>query len=469
MLSILANRTYARLFTAQVVALLGTGLLTVALGLMAFDLAGGEAGVVLGTALTIKMVAYVVLSPLASALFAHLNRKAVLIGADLVRAAIALMLPFVDAVWQIYVLIFVLQAASASFTPAFQAIIPDILKDEKDYTKALSLTRLAYDLENLISPTLAGLLLALVTYHWLFVGTAAGFVVSTGLILLVRLGAGAAKRERPFRERLTRGLRIYLATPRLRGLLALNFIAAASSAMVIVNSVVIVRGLYDRSEQDVAFLFAAYGLGSMLAALALPKVLETRSDRRVMIIGGALTVLTLAGPAALVVGSGFGQAWPLLLLCWFGLGLFYAIILTPSGRLLRRSAHKEDRPAVFAAQFALSHACWLVTYPMVGWLGHHMGLPATMLTLAAMSAIALGVAFLVWPRSYPTELEHSHDDLPADHPHLQAHRQLQDAQAESGERGERGDAGTTSGPTNRKSHRHAFVIDDEHRIWPTQG
>ncbi len=66
---------------------------------------------------------------------------------DLVRAAVALCLPFVTEVWQIYLLIFVLQAASAGFTPTFQATIPDILPDEEDYTKALSLSRLAYDLK----------------------------------------------------------------------------------------------------------------------------------------------------------------------------------------------------------------------------------------------------------------------------------------------------------------------------------
>jgi hypothetical protein len=43
----------------MVVFLLGTGLATVALGLFAFDLAGAEAGAVLGTALAIKMIAYV--------------------------------------------------------------------------------------------------------------------------------------------------------------------------------------------------------------------------------------------------------------------------------------------------------------------------------------------------------------------------------------------------------------------------
>ena len=131
MLHILKHPVYARLFLAQVIALLGTGLLTVALGLLAYDLAGAEAGVVLGFAFTIKMVAYVGLSPIAHALVERLPRKAVLIGADLIRAFVALFLPFIDSVWQIYLLIFVLQAASATFTPAFQALIPDILKDEK--------------------------------------------------------------------------------------------------------------------------------------------------------------------------------------------------------------------------------------------------------------------------------------------------------------------------------------------------
>ena len=47
MIGVLRNSTYARLFSAQIVALLGTGLLTVALGLLAFDIAGQDAGVVL--------------------------------------------------------------------------------------------------------------------------------------------------------------------------------------------------------------------------------------------------------------------------------------------------------------------------------------------------------------------------------------------------------------------------------------
>ena len=59
MLSPLADPVYRRLFAAQTIALVGTGLATVALALLAYDLVGGDAGAVLGTALALKMVAYV--------------------------------------------------------------------------------------------------------------------------------------------------------------------------------------------------------------------------------------------------------------------------------------------------------------------------------------------------------------------------------------------------------------------------
>ena len=222
MLEVLANRTYRHLFLAQVIALLGTGLATVALGLLAFDLAGADAGIVLGTALAIKMLAYIGVAPVAAALAERLPRRAVLVGLDLVRAAVALMLPFVTQIWEIYVLIFVLQSASAAFTPTFQATIPDVLPEEKAYTQALSLSRLAYDLESLVSPMLAALLLTVVSYHSLFGGTVFGFLASAAFVVSVVLPRVKMPPKRSIYARTTRGLRIYLATPRLRGLLALN-------------------------------------------------------------------------------------------------------------------------------------------------------------------------------------------------------------------------------------------------------
>lgn len=439
MLRILENRIFARLFAAQVVALLGTGLLTVALALLAYDLAGAKAGTVLGTALTIKMVAYVGLSPVIAAAVSNLPRKAVLIAADLVRAAAALCLPFIDAVWQIYVVIFVLQTASASFTPAFQAVIPDVFEKEEDYTRALSLSRMAYDIENLISPALAGLLLLLVSFHTLFFGTVLGFLGSALLVWGTGVPPKAADtKARPFAERVTRGVRIYLATPRLRGLLAVTFTAAAVGAFVLVNTVVLVRDGFGRSEADLALAMAFFGGGSMLAALGLPSLLDRVQDRPV-ILAGSLATAGIGLVVGLALAAGQGLGWPVFLGLWALLGLAYSVTLTPSGRLLRRSAHAEDRPAIFTAQFALSHACWLVTYPAAGWLGASLGLGATLMLLAGAGMIAALAAGRLWPAS-GADLAHDHPDLPPDHPHLREH--------------------------GRAGHHHAYVIDDQHPRWP---
>ncbi|MEM5542346.1 MFS transporter [Sulfitobacter sp. AS92] len=395
MLAVLSDRTYRHLFFAQVVALLGTGLSTMALGLLAYDLAGDWAAMVLGTVFTIKMVAYVAIAPIAGAFAERLPRRALLVTLDLVRAAVALALPFVTEVWQIYILIFFLQSASAAFTPTFQATIPDVLPDEARYTRALSLSRLAYDLENIISPALAAVLLTVMSYNTLFLGTVAGFGASALLVLTVVLPAPKATVPRGICDRTTRGLRIYLATPRLRGLLGLNLAVSSAGAMVLVNSVVLVRGHLGLDDAALAWSMFAFGAGSMSAALALPRLLDKFPDRPVMLTGAWLMMLALFGIAAGIMV--FGLSWPLLLAIWLLIGLGNSAVLTPSGRLLRRSAQPEDRPAVFAAQFALSHACWLLTYPLAGWSMTAFGTVPALILLGSLAALGIVAALRVWP------------------------------------------------------------------------
>ena len=399
MLAVLRNPTYARLFSAQIIALLGTGLLTVALGLLAYDIAGSDAGAVMGTVMAIKMVAYVLVSPVTTALVSRLPARRVLIGADLVRAGVAVSLPFVTEAWQTYVLIFLLQSASATFTPTFQAVIPSVLPDEREYTRALSLSRLAYDLESLLSPLLAAALLTVTAYNNLFFGTVIGFLVSAALVALARFPAIQAPEPAPFLDRLTRGTRAYWARLELRGLLGVNLVVATTTAMVIVNTVVLVQADLGRPQQDVALLLAAYGGGSLLVALGLPRVLDAVPDRRVMLAGAAtLPVLLLAAVGAMS-GLAGGPQWAALLVLWALMGAATAAVLTPSARLLRRNSTEQNRPAVFAAQFSLSHACFLLTYPLAGLLGARIGLPAVGLVLVGIGATGLVLTVLAWRRA----------------------------------------------------------------------
>ncbi len=107
---------------------------------------------------------------------------------------------------------------------------------------------------------------------------------------------------------------------------------------------------------------------------------------------------------------------------------------------IHSSARPEDRPAIFAAQFALSHACWLITYPLAGWAGARLGLPVAALLLAGIAGIGIVAAMRVWP-PHVEALPHDHPDLSPDHPHLADH-----------------------GRSGR--HEHAIVIDGLHPRWP---
>jgi predicted MFS family arabinose efflux permease len=152
-----------------------------------------------------------------------------------------------------------------------------------------------------------------------------------------------------------------------------------------------------------------------------------------MTTGDAL--LLILGLAAGTVAPSYGWLLPL----WLALGVGYSLVLTPCGRLLRRSARPDDRPALFAAQFALSHACWLVTCPLAGMLGATAGLPVTFAVLGGGAFLGSLAALALWPADDTDAFEHDHQGLPVDHPHL---------------------ADTTGG-----SHLHAVMIDADHPTW----
>ncbi|MGC5533521.1 MFS transporter [Streptomyces sp. SR-10] len=391
-----ANRDYRRLFSAQIIALFGTGLATVALGLLAYDLAGPSAGAVLGTALTIKMVMYVVIAPIAAAYVDRLPRRTLLTLLDAVRAVVVLALPFVTEIWHIYLLVGLLQAASAAFTPTFQAVIPDIVTEESAYVRALSASQVASTMESLLSPVLAAVALAFMSFDRLFLGTSAGFLLSALLVLSTRIPEARPSTHTRVWDRATAGIRTFLRTPRLRGIMALNLAVAAAGSIVVVNTVNYVRDELGGSQSAVAWMLAASGGGTLLAALALPRVLDRVAARTVMVTGAGVLVGGTAAAVTLVAAD--LTTWTGTAIVWALIGIGMALVITPTGKVLRASVEPNAIPGAFAAQFSLSHVAWLITYPIAGWLGTNVGFAAAWSALAALAGAGAIGALLLWPR-----------------------------------------------------------------------
>jgi len=401
MIAVLRTRRFAALFASQVSSLIATGLLTVALALVAVRLDPGAAAGIIGTALTIRIAVYVVVSPLASALLAGRSSRAVLVGADLVRLIVAGALVFATAPWQLYVGIVLLQTASAVFTPTYQAVIPRVLPDERDYTAAQSLSRLAYDLESLLSPPLAALLVLVLPPQALFGIVALGFLGSALAVLLARLHEQVGSTAEPLRRRLLRGLGVLARTPGPRFAAVLDAATATIYATVLVSSVVLlIDAGADPADPSAALaaVLVAFGLGSIAVAVALPALLRRLRDTTVMLLGAGVAALVLAGTAAAALLDGLSVLGIGAL--WAVLGASSSAISTPSARLIRSEVDADQHAAVFAARFSTSHAWYAVTYPVAGLLGTIAPSGAATAALAGLAAAAVvaGVA-MVPPRS----------------------------------------------------------------------
>jgi len=454
----IGNPSFRKLFTAQVIALVGTGLSTVGLSLLAYNLAGQNAGAVLGIALACKMIAYVFFAPIVGGLSHRFSRKPFLISLDLIRALLVLLMPFVYELWHIYLLIFLLNLFSAGFKPVFQAVIPDILEDDVMYGKALSYSRLAYDLENLLSPTFAAIALFYFSYTGLFVGNSIAFVISAAIIIFTFIPfPKPVQRTGSVWNEINYGIVAYFKTPRLRSLLILYFAVASASAMVIVNTIIYVKEFLGGSDSELAIFFAASGFGSMLAALFFPRLSSIFKDKSIV----------QSGAIFLTIGLSVMSTEPMFyfaLFTWFIIGVGLSLVQTPSGRIVNASAAPSDRSSYFSAQFALSHLCWLITYPLVGQLVLYFGFSFSAAFLACIILTCFIFSILFWPDDDETRLTHQHKTLLHSHTHdhddqhhVHSHESKFDKKSQKHEH---------EHEHEELIHKHEFVIDLHHQQWP---
>ncbi|MEC8447524.1 MAG: MFS transporter [Pseudomonadota bacterium] len=385
MLSVLSEKSFRNLFFAQNFSLLGSGLATIAISLLAFDLTGRNAALILSGLFTIKMFVYVIFSPFAGAIADKFDTKKYLIIQDVIRAIAAFGLIFVSEIWHLYIIILLIYLSTAAFTPIYQSAIPKIFKDETDYTKALSLFRIAQDMENILSYGLATLLLLFLNYNLLFVGTFIGYFVSALLISAIIfpfLSKTSGEKENNFSINLTLGIKRYLSISELRGLMFLNLAVSAGGSMILVNTIILVRSSLELSEIAFSITMLIFGAGCIFAAIIIPYLSKEMTASRIMLAGSSLLSIVFVALAFWLILFDF--IWFVLLLAWFISGFGYTLLLTPMGRVIRKVSSVDEFSQVYSAQFSLSHLCWLFMYPLSGYLMTTSGGPFTLLTLAML-------------------------------------------------------------------------------------
>lgn len=382
------QRDYALLFAANVVALLATGLATVALALLAYDIAGDEAGAVLGTALALKMAVNVLVPPFAPVYALRLSRKTWLMVLVFARAATLALLPLAEDVAHIYLLVVVFETAAAAFRAAYIATVPDLVRDGPAYATAIAKARIAYNLETVLSPLLAAALLTAIEVRSVFVASVALLVVAASLLGASRIPDGRSAAGATGR-RLVQSFRTLMGTRSLRGALAVNAAAVAISAMVVVNTIVLVRGAFGKDDDAAAIALAAFAAGGVAAAASAPALILQFGERTVMLAAGAV-----------MSGSLFSGAWLggylALIALLIVLGATTTLAHLPVESLLRRMSTRADREPLFACRYAIDSAFMMLGYAAAGWVGAGLGATAAFVVLGSFSAAMLLVGAWTW-------------------------------------------------------------------------
>ncbi|WP_082127352.1 MFS transporter [Calothrix sp. 336/3] len=360
------NPVFARLYAAQSISLLGDALTWVGLALVAFELAGEQSAVVLSTALTLRVTAFVLLAPLAGVIADRLDRKVIMVVTHLARMAIVGLLPFVTQTWQIYILILGLNIFNAFFTPTYQATIP-LVTGKDDYPQAIALSSTTYQLLGVIGPGIAGGIAAFTGARQVFFWDAGSFLVAGVLILTlpgqlkVESRQGLPSQKGRTWQDIKSGTTQLFADSALRYGLLMQLVSSIAGAEILINTVGYVQGTLKLGNVSYGWVMAAFGTGATLASVAIGMV-GNKLPRTTLVLWGGL-LITLA-----LLPANAANLWVLMAL-WLLAGVGQNCVNLPMQTLIADRISTEMQGRVYGAHFAWSHFWWLISYPLAGWLG----------------------------------------------------------------------------------------------------
>jgi MFS transporter, NRE family, putaive nickel resistance protein len=308
----LQNPLFARLYLAQTVNLVGDALTWVGLALLAFELAGAQAGQVLAVALTLRVSAFVVLSPIAGVIADRVDRKQLMVGTHLARMGLVCLLPLITQVWQIYAIVLGLNLFYAFFAPTYTATIPLVTGPNR--AREMALSSATSQLLGVLGPGLAGSVAAFVGIRQVFFLDGITFLIAAVLIatlpgqLMVNPAPQSARTLNRTLQDIRTGTVCLFADRPMRSALLLQFVTSIAGAEILINTVNHIQGTLHYGKLEYGWAMAAFGLGATVASVGLGQRPQTGHHVRTIAIGTLLTTLVLL-PANWVNLGGLLLLW----------------------------------------------------------------------------------------------------------------------------------------------------------------
>lgn len=390
------NRSFRRLFVAALGSGVGTWFATVALQIDVFARTHSTTWV--GALLIASLLPTVLVGFLLGSLVDRLERRRLLIGADVVRAAVFLAMPFVGSAAGLVTLALVAGFATAFFRPAVLAGLPNTV-GEADLAEANGLLQSADFLTTAIGPILGAVLVAATGPGTAYVVNAASFLFSAALLVGVPrvLLQSEQSLSRGHLADMREGLAAVVRSPALLAVLVTFTIVMVPAAFMNVAEIALAKISLDAGSVGFGLLWTASGIGLVAGSTIASRIMVRIGIRATYPLSIAVFGVGMAASGA---APSIWAAFPTMVVCGFGNGVLVVSNIT----LVQNGAPDRVRGRVFTTIISLNFVASALAMAGAGPLTSALGARWTYEIGAAVMAAATVSGLLLARRIPPMPL-----------------------------------------------------------------
>jgi MFS family permease len=336
------------LFLSTLGSSIGTLLAAIALAIDVKDRT--DSGLWVGAVLIVEFLPTILVGLMLGPLLDRLDRRSLMVGADLIRAAVFCALPFTSSVAGIVGLALVAGLATGFFRPAVYAGVPNLVPEDQ-LPEANALLQTVENASWAIGPVLGGILTAAAGPHTAYWINAVSFLVSALLVARIprRLLQSETALTRGHWRDLADG---FLTVLRSRALLAVLIawgIASVGIGAISLSEVFLAKNTLDAGDFGYGLLYGGIGTGLVIGSWWSSSIVARFGTARVY-------------PAALLlmaVGFGAGAAaqniWVAALCCLVG-GVGDGVAIVCNALLVQRGAPDRVRGRALTLVMSVTYA-----------------------------------------------------------------------------------------------------------------
>lgn len=367
-LKVLGNRNFFLLWAGQGVSELGVGISNIALSLLITDITGSASAV--GLLFIILTIPSVLVGPWAGVLVDRWNKKAIIIGADIIRGFLAIgMALTTDLVW-LYLLALASGLVSVFFSPAIKTAVPRLV-DREDLVTANALSSATYYLSRMAGPALGGLLIASFGLGSAFVVNGVSYLVSAlseaWIAVPVSEQEGQANTPGSFVRDFREGWN-YIRSNVAVMFVIIFFAVTALPPMGAYGllSVVLLRNVFAYSSKMYGLLMTINGVGLVLGTFWMGKWGRNFRELQLVVWGMAVLGLTM-------LGLSFGHVFLLAAVMMLACGFISTVVNIAYGTYLQLAVDDDKRGRVFTLDIAIGNVVALAAMGASGFMADSWG------------------------------------------------------------------------------------------------